>query len=163
MRKHDQIKPSTSKQPEARLPIFDTMQQCSSVTGIPIAIQKEAKRGGSDAFKHGRIDLQKLLRWIFSQGKSTVDWGDEFKKWRSKLEEIKHDREIGKLVLKSETHAIGLRFAKWQADYLTQKLVKEYPCAVAGLDIPGATAYGRRVVVAICESTQQMIAETEKL
>jgi hypothetical protein len=155
-------KPSNETKPQTRLPIFDTMMQCSSATGIPVSVMKQAKRGGSDAFKHGRIDLQKLLHWIFAKGPATVDWGDEFKKWRSKLEELKHDKEIKKLVVRADEIARAYKFASWQRDYLTEKLTKEYPSAVAGLDVAGAMAYGRRVVVAICESTQQMVKEIER-
>jgi hypothetical protein len=72
---------------------------------------------------------------------------------------IRNDRDDRKLVFRSDEIARAQKFATWQRDYLTQKLTKEYPSAVAGLDVAGAMAYGRRVVVAICESTQQMIKE----
>ena len=76
MKHNDLQKPS-----KTRLPIFDTMTQCRSATGIPISAIRLAKAGGCDAFKHGRIDLALLLHWIFSKtgDEPDADWGSEWK------------------------------------------------------------------------------------
>lgn len=47
-------------------PVFDSMQQCEAVAGVPVAEQKAAKRGGCPAFETGsRVRLYPLLKFHF--------------------------------------------------------------------------------------------------
>jgi hypothetical protein len=72
------------------LPVFASMRQCHAVAAIPIKLQQEAKDGGSTAIdQSGRVDLQKLLRWIFSQDERSVDWGSELRRYQALREKIR--------------------------------------------------------------------------
>lgn len=121
---------------------------------------------GCPAFKaRGSIDERELVKFIEEHKSELTSSGvalrdqkltEEIRKLR-----IRNDREDSRLVLKSEVLEDGHKFAAWQKQFLTQKLVNEYPSVVAGLDVAGAMAYGRRVVVAICENTQDMLKQIE--
>jgi hypothetical protein len=147
---------------------FPSIAAAASSLNVSETILKNAKRMGCKAFKaRGSVDEAELLKFIAEHEKELTTGGvalrdqkmtEEIRKLR-----IVNDRGEGKLVLKSEVLADGHKFAAWQKDYLSQKLIKEYPSVVAGLDVAGAVAYGRRVVAAICESTQEMLKELEKL
>lgn len=54
------------------LPIYESMNQCSGMTGIPRVVLAEAKREGCPAFLPGnRVELGALLRWLFSHNKDS--------------------------------------------------------------------------------------------
>jgi hypothetical protein len=65
------------------------------------------------------------------------------------------DRERGLYVLKAEVKASITRIMGPMVQHLEQKLVNEYPNAVAGLDVPQARILGKRVfdeIMVFCES-----------
>ena len=77
--------------------VFDSMAQCASQTGIPIAVLKRAKRDGCDAFKSNRVYLRQLLRWVFNKDEDR-DWKSEYAKWHALREQIFHDRDAGLII-----------------------------------------------------------------
>lgn len=72
----EQTKLGRPRKAASELPIYDSMDQCTAATGIPLAVIKAAKKAGSDAFKSNRVYLDRLLVWIFSneQADSVTDW-----------------------------------------------------------------------------------------
>ena len=70
---------------------------------------------------------------------------------------IRNDRDERKLVARVEVTRDAYETFNWQQKILGQKLVNEYPSAVAGLEVAAARVYGRRLLVSICESTQEFI------
>lgn len=72
------------------LPVFDSIEACVGSTGIPKDTIKEAKRAGSDAFRSNRVDLKRLLSWLFSEnGKDSSGGTYEYFKMRKIEEEAK--------------------------------------------------------------------------
>jgi hypothetical protein len=74
------------------LPVFDTQDQCTAVTGIPKSVLKSAKKKGCKAFKHSRVDLASLLRFLFSEQN-----GQPAGAWKDLLDEAKAKREMIRL------------------------------------------------------------------
>src|SRR5438034_988314 len=68
----------------SELPTYENIHQCSTRTGIPESVIKEARRAQPEVMALNRIALEPLLRWIFSQdadGEARVNWKDELAKW----------------------------------------------------------------------------------
>lgn len=98
-----------------------------------MSVLKAAKAGGCSGFRSNRVDLGPVLQWIFQQDESSVDWGDEFEKWRAKREKIKHDkdadqvRDIGE-VKDGANRAMSIVFSQ-----LDRIFCSELPPALKGL------------------------------
>lgn len=77
---------------------FDSMAQCSSRTGVPMAALKMAKSGGCDAFNHGRVELFGFLKWWFAQtmDDANIDWSKELNKERTLRERIRRAEDEGR-------------------------------------------------------------------
>jgi predicted nucleic acid-binding Zn ribbon protein len=143
------------------------MRAAAAGMEVSLSILKEAKAMGCEGFKvRGSVDEKQVRAFIAKHHEKLSKPGTSLRDQKIAEEirklKIRNDKDDKKLVLKSEQISTGQRFATWQVEYLTQKLVKEYPSVVAGLDVPGAMAYGRRVVADICASTQEMIKTVEK-
>lgn len=63
--------------------------------------------------------------------------------WRG-LKRANDDREA-ELISRASVAAVAEKIEKRLATLLKKKLLQEYPAAVAGLDVPGARAYGKRL------------------
>lgn len=46
---------------------FDSYAQCSSATGIPVAVLRDAKKNGCPAFRFSKIYLIEFLQWHFTR------------------------------------------------------------------------------------------------
>lgn len=89
-------------------PVFESMQQCYAITGIPVEVQKAAKAAGCKAFVGSRVHLYPLLQFLHSKTDEldgVDDWGTEYKKWKSKREKIAHDKEARLTASKGEVSA----------------------------------------------------------
>lgn len=77
------------------LPVYDSMDQCASATGIPVDYLKRAKRSGCLFIRHGRVHLAEFIRWFFSQadGNDGEDWARRSKRALA----IKAEIELEKL------------------------------------------------------------------
>lgn len=96
--------------PTSSLPrIFDSINQCSSVTGIPVPALREAKKAGCPAFRHSRVDLVAFLKWRFGLPEDAVaDWGAALEEYKARREKIKLDADLGLTLDKSSvTFAVG--------------------------------------------------------
>jgi len=50
-------------------PVFDSINQCHAMTGLPVVDIRRAKRGGCTAFASHRVNLFALLRWLNGEGR----------------------------------------------------------------------------------------------
>lgn len=83
--------------------IFDSISNCSSVTGIPKSILLSAKRNGCPAFRNQRVYLLEFLQWWFNEGiedenNDGIDWAVKYKRALALREEIKLAEDQKKLV-----------------------------------------------------------------
>jgi hypothetical protein len=143
------------------LPVYDSIDQCSAATGIPRGAIKLAKRKGCKAFKSNRIYLCDLLPWLFSNDGAAVPWSDVFQEWRAKREKLRHDKDAGILINEEDSAEWFLRFAKEAAGIYHQKLINEMPSAVAGLDVPSARIYGKRIYNLTMAALRQIVKKPE--
>jgi len=58
--------------PKVTLPCYDSMQECSHRTGIPVPALRKAKRSGCPAFTGSRVDLGQFLKWWFDNEEKTA-------------------------------------------------------------------------------------------
>lgn len=131
--------------------MFDSQAQAAGAMKIHPAALKRMKGIGCPAFlPGGRVDEHALLAWMSDnpdalkakEGAPLADQklGEEIRKHR-----IKNDRDEGKLVPRSYViESIGKMLAEIDR-LLEQKLCNEYPSAVAGLDVPQARIFGKRL------------------
>lgn len=85
------------------LPIYDSMDQCASATGIPLAVLKRAKREGCMHVQHGRVHVGVFLKWFFAklsdlEGDEDRDWAAYDKRMSAKLKEQKLETLRGQLI-----------------------------------------------------------------
>lgn len=131
-------------------PEYDSMAQCSAMTGIPLAVLKAAKKNGCPAFNHHRIQLGELLPWLFDesrQSESEAMWGAaEYQNWRARREKILHDRDARKLVLRDEIRrACESVMAELFAE-VERFFVEEGPATLKGLTEPQIIERARPLV-----------------
>ena len=80
-------------------PVYDSMQQCSAVTHVPLSILKRAKKSGCVAFESGsRVRLYPLLQWLFSRNDESTDWTNHYNKFHALIEEIAYGEEEEKVI-----------------------------------------------------------------
>lgn len=120
-----------------------------------------ATEDGGRAFRNGRVyerDLQEHLEKLRDE---KLDLGTKQGVQIAKLKEehrrlkLANDTKEGKLILRS---AVADEFARVFGPVMAQveqKLVNEYPGAVAGLEPEAARVYGKRVYDAILEAHRQ--------
>jgi len=81
---------------------FPSLSACSSATGIPIALLRQAKREGCPAFDaSNRIRLFPLLQWIFAQDRQALentDWHQRWKRAQAETAEAELAIRRGKLI-----------------------------------------------------------------
>lgn len=83
------------------LPIYDNVDQCSSVTGIPASLIKAARKKDKAAFKNNLVHLGPLLRQLFAN-EATQDWVQHKQKWDAIQSEAKGKELIDETLNKEE-------------------------------------------------------------
>src|SRR5262245_53789849 len=78
----------------ATLPVYDSMAQCASATGIPLAVIKRVRRTARQAFRNTRIELGPLLKAIFAT-REEVDYQALETKCKALLAQIELERAQG--------------------------------------------------------------------
>src|SRR5689334_19733891 len=63
-----------------KLPIYQSMLECETQTGIPHSVLRTARKESAESFRAHRILLGPLLKWIFSQSGDDINWGERLKK-----------------------------------------------------------------------------------
>lgn len=99
------IKHNIGTEVESDKPLsYESLQQCSADTGIPMAILKAAKLKGF--FKHHRCRVTgPLLKWIFTECNGNSDqppngmrWPDVLAREKAKREEIRRKKDEGSVI-----------------------------------------------------------------
>lgn len=137
------MKKSPKKKKQDRMPkqdadgilsVYDSMAQCAGDLEIEIAALKHAKRSGCNAFDgNGRVRTKALIRFLWKQSSTGVDYGTEFKKWQAKREKIKHDKDAGYVVDRDAVDSwIQTRTAIFFGE-LERVFGGEFPAAAKGL------------------------------
>lgn len=120
-----------------------------SVNGISLAtgqsrdtVKKRLLAAGLDPLqRHKLSDILEILRPKERAGNDSDNL--KFEQWR-KLK-LANDETEGRTVDKQIVCESISRMASKVRSLLTQKLEKEYPATVAGLDVPSAMVYGQRL------------------
>ena len=85
---------------------YDSMAQVQAVLNIPVAIQRDAKKNGCDAFQHNRVKVLPLIRYLFDPNRfSEIDakmGAADLVNWKARREKLAHDRDAKKLVLRDD-------------------------------------------------------------
>lgn len=136
--------------PKLNPKLYSSIASAAAALGVSEAILKQSKRMGSDAFlASGRVDGTLLLKFISEHEKELTTGGvalrdqkvsEEVRKLR-----IRNDRDEGKLISVDLVKQCVARVLSRVDQILEQKLANEYPSAVAGLDVPQARIYGKRL------------------
>lgn len=129
--------------PASILPTFDSMAACEGATGIPKAVQQQAKRDGCDSFdSHGRVNLEKLLRWLFARDQG-ANWADRLKRAQALKAETELAVLQGGVVEIEKVHESVDRCCAKAAAVLTQKFETEMPPKQDGLPAEKIAAMNR--------------------
>jgi len=120
-----------------KLPIYSSMAEASARAHVPLALLKQSKKSGCDAFKWNRVDLEKFLAWVFGrtgEEEDGIDWSNELKKWLAKRAKMGHDRDARKVMdmdqAETEIRAcMGALFSE-----LDRVFVSELPGSLKGQD-----------------------------
>lgn len=117
------------------LPIYASMAQCVAATGIPLERLKLAKQDGCTAFRNTRVDLGKLLRWLFGAGqdKPVENWRKETDKWKALNEKLKYEEAQGYMADKREVIQ-GLKAGQAEVFAMLERMFcSELPPSLVGL------------------------------
>jgi hypothetical protein len=120
------------------LPIYDSIQACSNATGIPVSVLKQAKKSGCEAFRHSRVDLGRLLRWLFGKdqdGEGSVNWGERVKKFQALRGELAYEREKKEVISRASVQTGLAELEAIQFGQLDKFLLSEQPPAVVGKSV----------------------------
>jgi hypothetical protein len=117
------------------LPVYDSIQACSSATGIPVAALRLAKKNGCNAFAHSRVDLGLFIRFTFSMaGKDISNWADHKLEASAKREWIKLQKDEGNVIDRGHARDAAAQLAGAIDSTLEKVFVSEFPPACVGLD-----------------------------
>jgi hypothetical protein len=134
-----------------------------------VGLVRRAKDGGCLAFdQRGCVDMAVLKKWIGENKDALSAKGDLSLKDQKLNEEIRklkiaNDKADKLVVSKSAGKTCINACVEKIRHFLEQKLENEYPSAVAGMDVPQARVYGRRVHDQIVLELQKLHAEWEKI
>jgi predicted transcriptional regulator len=150
--------------------IVESIPAAAALLGCEPELVKRAKRLGCPAFKPGnRIAVEELRKWIAGNADELKATGDNVSLKDQKLNEeirklrIANDRADKLVVNKQAVKGVINACVERIRHFLEQKLENEYPSAVAGMDVPQARVYGRRVHDQIILEHQKMAEEWEKI
>lgn len=124
------------------LPVYGSMGACASATGIPLFVIKQAKSDGCEAFRFSRIQLGKLLPFIFrdrkesnqATGEAAVNWRREWEKYKAKREKRAYERDMGVLVSKDDVRRDIVAGMAEVYQTLDRVFCNELPPTLIGLD-----------------------------
>lgn len=136
------------------------MHQVAASLGIEVEVVKAAKKAGCTAFRaNNSIDRAELKAWLAdtkNQEKlsASVSYKDKktFEEWRRL--KLRNDREEGKVIDRIAIIAAINALSAACRETLEQKLLREYPAAVAGMDVPQVRVFSQRLIVGIYKEFQ---------
>lgn len=151
--------PTSKIESRFKLPVFDSIAQCSSATGIPLAVLRFAKRNGCPAFDYSRVKLSEFLEWHFKRTDGDQNWDDKFKEFRAKREQQKFSREDGRTISTDDAEAAGSIAIGALNRVLRQALCNDLPAATKGLDEIGIRTANEAALERAFEESRKAFAE----
>lgn len=152
----------------AKRQYYDSLKQAAAAEGISLETFRRARDAGCPYIKGGRVvQVAQARKWI-AEHEETLTAGDigslRDQKTREEIRKlrIKNDKDEGRLVLRTEVAAALRRSLGAVASICESKLVNEWPVAVAGLDVPQARVYGKRLhdsIMAECAKASKEFPE----
>ncbi len=131
--------------------IFEGMKYFASMWKLSLDYVKAAKAAGCPAFLPGnRVDSKIFFKWVsanptFGKVADTAPLKEQKTFEEVRKLRIANDAKEKMSVLRSAVCSSIAATAKAIDELLENKLEKEYPSSVAGLDIAGARVYGRNL------------------
>lgn len=154
---------STDDSGAIRLPVFASMQAVHAATGIPLAVQKNAKRAGCAAFSpNGRVELEPLLRFLFAPGGGTktppgaageidkMEWGERHKRAQALFVEQKLAERQGVSVPLDVVEDRDSRVAVAARMLLERRLRDEIPPRIADRPVAAVREAMESVIDDVC-------------
>ncbi len=142
-------------------PFYDSMHRAAAGLKLPLTAVRRAKRMGAPGFQSGRVYPAELLPWLRKHG-TEAGIGDYDSARLAVMVEtarrlkLRNDQTEGALVRRSEVAAAIVASATAAKGILRYKLEQEYPSKVAGLSVPEAIVYGKRLVDEVCAAMQAL-------
>ena len=117
-------------------PHYTSMAECAAHTGIPVSVLKSGKKSADcDAFKWGRVDTGKFIRWLFASQKEE-NWKGHYDKYHALREELRHSHESGDTLTKAEVmHAVSKGSSAFFS--VLEEMANKLPPHVKGMDEQG--------------------------
>ncbi len=147
------------KRRKKRTLLATSFAAASTKLGYSVTFLKQVRDLGCDGFHHsGRIDTDQVKKWMLANPTklpAPTHWRDALGQEKLRGEKRQNDYEEGMLV---ERVKVAEQFQKLFRPALArveQILINEYPSKVAGLDIPAARVYGKRVLDLILETHRE--------
>ncbi len=146
----------------AEHPLFyDSMHRAAVGLKLSLAVVRRAKRMGAPGFQSGRVYPAELLPWLRKHGNEAGIGDYDSARLAVMMEQarrlkLRNDQTEGALVRRSEVASAVVASITAAKGILRYKLEQEYPAKVAGLDIPQARIYGKRLVDEVCAEMQKL-------
>jgi hypothetical protein len=118
------------------LPVYQSMAECATQTGIPKSVLKAARKESAESFRAHRILLGPLLKWIFSRDGDSVDWGNRLKRADALLREHALEQKQNRTVDKEEV-AFGIHKTMSLLFASLDKSSDQLPAILGGMDAAG--------------------------
>lgn len=137
--------------------IFDSITSAAAALSkmghhVSVALLKKFKGQGASGFRNSRVYMDEFLPWLKNHHGNSVGLPPdkaslEIRRLAAQCERLERQNSIeaGKLLDKSVYIGIHQRILGPLDNLIEQKLVNEWPAAVAGLDIPSAREYGKKL------------------
>lgn len=144
------------------------MAQAASRMGVGLEVLRRAKKAGCSAFlRNGSVHVDVAEKWIAEHStEMSESLSDSLKdqKLREEVRKLKlsNDFKADITVERSKVAEKMQKIIGRAIRTLEQKLLNEYPSAVAGLEPEAARVYGRRVFDSIVESMRKFGSEWEE-
>ena len=131
----------------------------AALLGCSVPHLKAYRDAGCPGFApNGRIDTTEIKKWLLQNAAKIPAppvWRDSLGSEKLRAQKRQNDYEDGLLVERSKVAEQLQKIFRPVLARVEQMLTNEYPAKVAGLDIPAARVYGKRVLDLILEAHRE--------
>lgn len=128
--------PKRGRRPTTTMPaVFDSMDHCESVLGIPKRLQQWAKQNGCTAFSaNSRVDARILIPFLFSEKRddNSPDWNQRLAEYKAKREKIRLEKDEEQIADRPTIKRGALKIMATIFDRLERKFCYELPAGCVG-------------------------------
>src|SRR6266404_1344136 len=155
MKRHKRIRKRKS--------VFTSFAAASVFLGYSPQFLKQIRDVGAPGFNEsGRIDCAVVKKWMLDNPTKLpvpILWKDKLGEERLRREKRANDYEEGLLVEKLKVAEQFQKVFRPVLARVEQMLINEYPSKVAGLDVPAARCYAKRVYDLILEAHREAVLQ----